>query len=64
VSDSDAGRCLTTDEVAARLRLSPRTVRSWRSEGIGPRYVKLGRAVRYRRSSVDAYLERLERDGT
>lgn len=64
VNDADAGDCLTTDEVAARLRVSPRTVRTWRSEGTGPRYAKLGRSVRYRRSSVDGWVAGLERDGT
>jgi hypothetical protein len=30
-------------------------VRSWRLKGVGPRFLKLGRAVRYRPQDVDDY---------
>ncbi len=46
---------LTDEEVSQRLGVSPFTVRSWRTKGIGPRYFKVGRAVRYRLADVDAY---------
>lgn len=63
VSDQQGARCLTTGEVAARLAVSPRTVRSWRSEGMGPRFVRVGgRAIRYRPGAVDAYLAEREHD--
>ena len=42
-------------EVAARLGVSRFTVRSWRLKGLGPRFLKMGRAVRYRREDVDEY---------
>ena len=41
-------RTLTDVEVAARLGVSRFTVRSWRLKGLGPRFLKMGRAVRYR----------------
>ena len=41
-------RTLTDIEVAARLGVSRFTVRSWRLKGVGPRFMKMGRAVRYR----------------
>jgi predicted DNA-binding transcriptional regulator AlpA len=41
-------RTLTDVEVAARLGVSRFTVRSWRLKGVGPRFMKMGRAVRYR----------------
>ena len=46
------------DEVtlAARLGVSRSTLQSWRYAGRGPRFIKLGRMVRYRNSDVDAYL--------
>ena len=48
-------RTLTDVEVAARLGVSGFTVRSWRFKGIGPRFLKMGRAVRYRPQDVDDY---------
>ena len=40
-------RLLTTEEVAARFRTSPATVRYWRHIGIGPDGVRVGRRVLY-----------------
>jgi predicted DNA-binding transcriptional regulator AlpA len=42
--------------LAARLGVSRSTLQSWRYAGRGPRYIKLGRIVRYRNADVDAYL--------
>ena len=46
------------DEVtlAVRLGVSRSTLQSWRYAGRGPRFIKLGRLVRYRNSDVGAYL--------
>ena len=48
-------RTLTDVEVAARLGVSRFTVRSWRLKGLGPRFMKMGRAVRYRLEDVQEY---------
>ena len=48
-----AGRYLGGDEKP----LSNRTLQRWRAEGRGPKWVKLGRLVRYRKSSLDAEIE-------
>jgi excisionase family DNA binding protein len=48
-------RTLTDLEVAERLGVSRFTVRSWRLKGVGPRFLKMGRAVRYRSQDVDEY---------
>ncbi|HEU4694084.1 MAG TPA: helix-turn-helix domain-containing protein [Vicinamibacterales bacterium] len=50
-----AATTLTDVEVAARLGVSRFTVRSWRLKGVGPRFLKMGRAVRYRPQDVDDY---------
>ena len=50
-----AKRTLTDVEVAARLGVSRFTMRSWRLKGLGPRFLKMGRAVRYRPEDVDDY---------
>ena len=52
---SSENRILTDVEVAERLGVSRFTVRSWRLKGVGPRFLKMGRAVRYRSQDVDEY---------
>ena len=47
----------TPEEVAEHLQKPPRTLEQWRYRGIGPRYVKVGRDVRYRWSDVEKWLD-------
>ena len=50
----------TTDEVAARYRTAPSTVRYWRHVGYGPKGVRVGRRVLYSTTELakfDAWLE-------
>ena len=54
-ASSSESRSLTDVEVAERLGVSRFTVRSWRLKGVGPRFLKMGRAVRYRSQDVDEY---------
>lgn len=42
--------------LAARLGVSRSTLQSWRYAGRGPRYIKIGRFIRYRNADIDAYL--------
>ncbi len=48
---------LTEQQAAVRLGLSIKTLQGWRWRGCGPRFLKLGRAVRYRISELDAFVE-------
>ncbi len=48
---------LKTPEAAVYLRLGKPTLERLRVTGEGPRYCKLGGAVRYRKSDLDAWLE-------
>ncbi|SSC22013.1 Winged helix-like DNA-binding domain superfamilydomain-containing protein [Klenkia terrae] len=50
-------RLLTTEDVAARFRTSPATVRYWRHAGIGPAGVKVGRRVLYEEVECDRWWE-------
>lgn len=51
---------MTTDEVAAWLRVSPATLCRWRQSGDGPRCLWLARGVpRYRREDVTGWLEQV-----
>ena len=43
----DAVRAFTEREVADMLGLSVATLRAWRHRGKGPRFLRLGRSVRY-----------------
>ena len=47
---------LTNDDLAALLRVPTSTVRYWKHLGEGPRSLKVGRRVLYRREDVDAWL--------
>ncbi|MEU4418254.1 helix-turn-helix domain-containing protein [Nocardia salmonicida] len=38
---------LTTEEVAARLKIPPKTLATWVSANRGPRFAKIGRYRRY-----------------
>jgi len=41
---------------AAYLHLSVHTLRSWRSQGIGPSFHRLGRCIRYTTKALEAFL--------
>ena len=49
---------LTTVEAARYLKLSRQFLEAarYRADGSGPAYIKLQRAVRYRRSALDAWM--------
>lgn len=47
---------LNTKEAANYVRLGKPTLERFRISGDGPPYAKLGGAVRYRRSDLDAWL--------
>lgn len=50
--ERDAGRYLGGE----RHPVSGRTLQRWRLEGIGPKFLKLGRLVRYRQSDLDRWV--------
>ncbi len=55
---------LTGQEYARVRRCSVRTIERERSTGGGCRYIKIGRAVRYKRRDVFDFIERHGRDST
>jgi DNA-binding transcriptional MerR regulator len=54
---------LSSADVAKVLDVSQRTLEFWRSAGIGPAYVKVGKRVRYRPADVEAYVEAQRQGG-
>jgi excisionase family DNA binding protein len=56
---------LSTTETARILRVHPATLATWRHEGRGPKFVKVGdRRVRYRLSDVETWLDGQTRSST
>ena len=54
---TDVEHLLTTAEAAEILRLSQPHLEKMRVYGRGPRFVRLGRAIRYRRRDLLAWIE-------
>ena len=54
---------MTTREAAAYLKLSRQFLEGarYRGDGSGPAYIKVGRAVRYRRSVLDLWMDAHDR---
>ena len=55
---------LTTNQAAEALGVKPATLEVWRCQGRGPRFLKLGRVVRYRQSDLEAFLNENSRLNT
>lgn len=53
-------KLMTQAEVKAITGLSDSTLEQWRLKGKGPRFIKLGRLVRYRTSDVQNYIAGLQ----
>jgi predicted DNA-binding transcriptional regulator AlpA len=52
---ADPDAALNEAQVAEFLGVSVRTLQAWRVRGGGPRYVKIGRSVRYQRRELVAF---------
>lgn len=57
-------KLLSEREVAELLGLSMRTLQEHRFRGVGLRFIKLGRAVRYSLEDVEAYVAERRRVST
>ncbi len=55
---NDPDALLTENQAVLLLNLSARTLQSWRLRGGGPKFVKAGRAVRYRRSDLLDWIDK------
>lgn len=55
---------LNEKEVAARWSISPRTLQAWRLKGGGPRFVRLGRAVRYMVQELEQWVANQTKQST
>ena len=48
---------MNTAQAAERVCLSPRTMERLRAAGKGPKYLRIGRWIRYRAEDLDKWLE-------
>lgn len=51
-------------EAAQILQINERTLTNWRGQNKSPKYVKVGRCVRYRLSDLTAWIEANSRNST
>jgi excisionase family DNA binding protein len=56
MEDNERNGLLTTGEVATRLRVNPSTVRRWRLDDVGPRYLRVGGIYRYRAGDLEEWI--------
>lgn len=52
----DRHELMTTEEFAEYVRRPVATIYQWNSRGQGPRFIKRGRSILYRRADIDAWL--------
>lgn len=49
---------LSTHEAAEFVQNSSRTFSRWRSQGVGPSYIRVGGKIRYRKGDLDDWITR------
>ena len=52
----ESADAMTESELARKASVSVAVLRKWRREGRGPRFLKLGRLIRYLAGDVDIWL--------
>jgi hypothetical protein len=57
INSQDADLLLKEEDAAHLLSLSVRTLQAWRVRMAGPPFVQAGRAVRYRRRDLIAWID-------
>ncbi len=57
ISKQDPDSLLKENEAAELLDISVRTLQSWRLRFAGPPFVHVGRAIRYRRRDLIAWID-------
>jgi len=57
IDSYDPLQLLTQKETAKLLSISTKTLEAWRREGKGPPSIKVGGAIRYRRSDLERYID-------
>ena len=56
MTTSNRANLLTPKQAAEYLQIKVQTLATWRNQGKGPKFCKVGRAVRYRPEDLEAYI--------
>lgn len=56
-SDDVPDPFMTVRQVSVYLNISPNTLNYWRRTGRGPRGVRMGKVLRFRRSAVEEWIQ-------
>jgi len=56
-------RLIDQNEVASIIGVAPKTLERWRWQGVGPRFLKIGRLARYHYSDVVEYVNQIKSGG-
>lgn len=64
MSTNTETRLRDTAGIAKKLTVKKNTLEIWRLQGKGPKFIKIGRLVRYDEADVDAWLEANTRKST
>jgi len=57
-------RLLNTEQVASYIGLAKQTISELRVKGGGPKFCKIGRAVRYKREDLDSWIDQFQSAGS
>lgn len=55
---------MTIDEVATRFQVHRGTLCNWRTQGVGPKYVKIGRTILYAVDDIEAFEKESQKRST
>lgn len=55
--ENSTTRLINEKAAAAMLGLSIRTLQTWRWRGCGPRFLKVGRLVKYSITDIESFIE-------
>ncbi len=55
---------LTEKQLAEYLQLKPKTIETMRRRGDGPKFIRVGRSVRYRGYDINEFLDENTREST
>ena len=62
---SSISECLLNEqEVSDLIKIKLKTLQAWRVRGGGPKFLKLGRCVRYRPGDLQEFIEKQTRNST
>lgn len=46
---------ITTKELSKRWKINPNTIEHWRSVGLGPKFIRIGRKILYSLNSISEF---------